>query len=190
MQQPANHHLAQLNIGRIRYEIEDPRMADFSDQSGNGNALPSARPALCGGTSTKAAIRRARGPIRTRASRSICRFGKASRRSSGSFIRRSTSVSTPTRRMVRALRGSIFRDVVGARRASPGCRGGRSPASSISSGTGRAITPSTGKQQRCNSGRSSALRAERGRQHDGKRPTSRSIQHRADPLSARRSTHA
>ena len=31
MQQPANHHLAQLNIGRIRYEIDDPRMADFTN---------------------------------------------------------------------------------------------------------------------------------------------------------------
>jgi Domain of unknown function (DUF3291) len=31
LQQPPNHHLAQLNIGRIRYEIEDPRMADFTN---------------------------------------------------------------------------------------------------------------------------------------------------------------
>jgi hypothetical protein len=31
MQQPPNHHLAQLNIGRIRYEIDDPRMADFTN---------------------------------------------------------------------------------------------------------------------------------------------------------------
>ena len=31
MQQPPNHHLAQLNIGRIRYEIDDPRMADFAN---------------------------------------------------------------------------------------------------------------------------------------------------------------
>ena len=30
MDQPPNHYLAQLNIGRIRYEIEDPRMADFA----------------------------------------------------------------------------------------------------------------------------------------------------------------
>jgi hypothetical protein len=30
MQQPANHHLAQLNSGRIRYDIDDPRMADFT----------------------------------------------------------------------------------------------------------------------------------------------------------------
>jgi Domain of unknown function (DUF3291) len=31
LQQPANHHLAQLNIGRIRYELDDPRMADFTN---------------------------------------------------------------------------------------------------------------------------------------------------------------
>ena len=31
MIQPANHHLAQLNIGRIRYEVNDPRMAGFVD---------------------------------------------------------------------------------------------------------------------------------------------------------------
>jgi len=31
MQQPDGHHLAQLNIGRIRYEIDDPRMKGFVD---------------------------------------------------------------------------------------------------------------------------------------------------------------
>src|SRR5215475_14487815 len=31
LKQPHNHHLAQLNIGRIRYEIEDPRMANFTN---------------------------------------------------------------------------------------------------------------------------------------------------------------
>jgi len=31
MIQPASHHLAQLNIGRIRYEVTDPRMAGFVD---------------------------------------------------------------------------------------------------------------------------------------------------------------
>jgi hypothetical protein len=29
MQQPHGHQLAQLNIGRLRYEADDPRMADF-----------------------------------------------------------------------------------------------------------------------------------------------------------------
>ena len=31
MQQPPGHHLAELNIGRIRYELDDPRMAGFTD---------------------------------------------------------------------------------------------------------------------------------------------------------------
>jgi hypothetical protein len=29
MQQPPDHHLAQLNIGRLRYDVDDPRLADF-----------------------------------------------------------------------------------------------------------------------------------------------------------------
>jgi hypothetical protein len=44
MQQPANHHLAQLNIGRIRYEIEDPRMADFTDNLAMVNGLAERTP--------------------------------------------------------------------------------------------------------------------------------------------------
>ena len=39
MQQPAGHHLAQLNIGRIRYEVNDPRMAGFVDNLAFVNAL-------------------------------------------------------------------------------------------------------------------------------------------------------
>jgi Domain of unknown function (DUF3291) len=31
LRQPSNHHLAQLNIGRIRYDLDDPRMADFTN---------------------------------------------------------------------------------------------------------------------------------------------------------------
>ena len=31
LQQPPHHHLAQLNIGRIRYALDDPRMADFTN---------------------------------------------------------------------------------------------------------------------------------------------------------------
>ena len=39
LQQPPNHHLAQLNIGRIRYEIDDPRMADFTNNLAMVNGL-------------------------------------------------------------------------------------------------------------------------------------------------------
>jgi hypothetical protein len=39
LQQPPDHHLAQLNIGRIRYEIDDPRMADFTNNLALVNGL-------------------------------------------------------------------------------------------------------------------------------------------------------
>ena len=39
MQQPLNHHLAQLNIGRLRYEVDDPRMADFTNNLALVNGL-------------------------------------------------------------------------------------------------------------------------------------------------------
>ncbi len=44
MQQPPNTHLAQLNIGRIRYEIEDPRMADFTNNLARLNGLAERTP--------------------------------------------------------------------------------------------------------------------------------------------------
>ena len=44
MQQPHNHHLAQLNIGRIRYEIDDPRMADFTNNLALVNGLAERTP--------------------------------------------------------------------------------------------------------------------------------------------------
>jgi hypothetical protein len=39
LQQPPNHHLAELNIGRIRYDLEDPRMADFTNNLALVNGL-------------------------------------------------------------------------------------------------------------------------------------------------------
>ena len=44
MIQPANHHLAQLNIGRIRYEVDDPRMAGFVDNLASVNAIAERSP--------------------------------------------------------------------------------------------------------------------------------------------------
>ena len=44
MQQPLNHHLAQLNIGRIHYEIDDPRMADFTNNLAMVNGLAERAP--------------------------------------------------------------------------------------------------------------------------------------------------
>jgi hypothetical protein len=44
MQQPSGHHLAQLNIGRIRYEIDDPRMRGFADNLAVVNGLAERSP--------------------------------------------------------------------------------------------------------------------------------------------------
>jgi Domain of unknown function (DUF3291) len=44
MQQQRNTHLAQLNIGRVRYEIEDPRMADFTNNLTLVNGLAERTP--------------------------------------------------------------------------------------------------------------------------------------------------
>jgi hypothetical protein len=44
MQQPANHHLAQLNIGRTRYQLDDPRMADFTNNLALVNGLAERTP--------------------------------------------------------------------------------------------------------------------------------------------------
>ena len=44
MIQPANHQLAQLNIGRIRYEVDDPRMAGFVDNLAMVNAIAERSP--------------------------------------------------------------------------------------------------------------------------------------------------
>ena len=63
MQQPANHHLAQLNIGRIRYEVDDPRMAGFVDNLAFVNALAERIARLRVALSrTRAATRPTRGP--------------------------------------------------------------------------------------------------------------------------------
>jgi hypothetical protein len=40
----ASHHLAQLNIGRLRYEIDDPRTADFANNLALVNSLAERTP--------------------------------------------------------------------------------------------------------------------------------------------------
>jgi hypothetical protein len=44
MQQADGHHLAQLNIGRIRYEVDDPRMKGFVDNLAFVNGLAERSP--------------------------------------------------------------------------------------------------------------------------------------------------
>jgi hypothetical protein len=40
---PAVQHLAQLNLGRIRHPVDDPRMADFVNNVDRITAFPIAR---------------------------------------------------------------------------------------------------------------------------------------------------
>jgi len=44
LQQPPNHHLAELNIGRIKYDLDDPRMADFTNNLDLVNGLAEGSP--------------------------------------------------------------------------------------------------------------------------------------------------
>jgi hypothetical protein len=44
MEQPAQHHLAQLNIGRLRYEVDDPRLADFMNNLALVNGIAERTP--------------------------------------------------------------------------------------------------------------------------------------------------
>jgi hypothetical protein len=93
MQQPANHHLAQMNIGRIRYDIDDPRMADFTNNLAMVNDIAEEVPGSSGGMSTKAATPQRPGLMPTPASSSTFQFGRASRPLNTSFGRRSISAS-------------------------------------------------------------------------------------------------
>ena len=44
MQQPPGHYLAELNIGRVRYELDDPRMAEFTNNLEQVNGLAARSP--------------------------------------------------------------------------------------------------------------------------------------------------
>lgn len=44
MQQPIGHHLAELNIGRVRYDLDDPRMAEFTNNLDLVNGLAERSP--------------------------------------------------------------------------------------------------------------------------------------------------
>jgi len=44
LQRPTDHHLAQLNIGRIRYDIDDPHMAGFTNNLALVNGIADRSP--------------------------------------------------------------------------------------------------------------------------------------------------
>jgi hypothetical protein len=80
LQQPPDHHLAQLNIGRIRYEIDDPGMADLTNNLALVNGLAERSAGFIWRyADERAATPPTRGHMQTRVSSSIFRFGRASR---------------------------------------------------------------------------------------------------------------
>jgi hypothetical protein len=44
LQQPPGHHLAELNIGRVKYELDDPRMVEFTNNLELVNVLAERSP--------------------------------------------------------------------------------------------------------------------------------------------------
>jgi hypothetical protein len=44
LQQLPGHHLAELNVGRIRYDLDDPRMADFTNNLALVNSIAERSP--------------------------------------------------------------------------------------------------------------------------------------------------
>ena len=86
LQQPPDHHLAQLNIGRLRYEVDDPRMADFTNNLAPVNGLAERSTGFIWRYIDETAIRPQRALMPIRASPSIYRFGRTWKPSNASFI--------------------------------------------------------------------------------------------------------
>jgi len=59
------YHLAQVNIGRIKAPLDDPRMAGFMNRLDELNALAIAAPASCGGFRLRRETRPTSVPITT-----------------------------------------------------------------------------------------------------------------------------
>ena len=125
LQQPPNHHLAQLNIGRIRYEIDDPRMADFTNNLARVNGLAERTPGFVwryideSGNSTST---RPYADPKIAINLSVWENVEALER----FVLpdRSQAILQPPRGMVRAFRRPESSVVVGAGRPSAERRGG------------------------------------------------------------------
>jgi Domain of unknown function (DUF3291) len=86
LQQPPDHHLAQLNIGRLRYEVDDARMADFTNNLALVNGLAEASTGFIWRYIDESGMRPQRALTPIRASPSIYRFGSTWKPSNASFI--------------------------------------------------------------------------------------------------------
>ena len=90
----AAQHLAQLNIGRLRYPTDDPRMADFMNNLDLVNGLAERSKGFVWRLKDDSGNATNFRPFPIRRWRSICRCGRASKRWSVSCGKPCTSVST------------------------------------------------------------------------------------------------
>jgi hypothetical protein len=116
--------LSQLNIGRIRYEIDDPRMADFTNNRARVNGLAERTPGFVwryideSGNSTST---RPYADPKIAINLSVWENVEALELCPPD---RSQAILQPPRGMVRAFRRPVSSDVVGASRPSTERRGG------------------------------------------------------------------
>ena len=115
-----SHHLAQLNIGRIRYEVDDPRMAGFVDNLAFVNAHRRAHARLRVALHRRrAATRPARGRTTAIPMMAVEHVGLGERRVAREIrlADRAQALLRAAPRVVRDDGRALLRDVVGAGRA-------------------------------------------------------------------------
>src|SRR5262245_44836510 len=121
-------HLAQLNIGRIRHPLDDPRMADFVNNLDRVNAIAEHTPGfvwrLQDDSGNATAIHAFDDP------RTLEHVGVGIGRSAGTFCVADGAQAylRPPDRVVRAAGAAALRHVAGASGSSARCRGGQGPA--------------------------------------------------------------
>ena len=121
----ADRHLAQLNIGRLRYETSDPRMADFVDNLARVNAIADRTQGfvwrLQDGSGNATDYRPYPDDPRMAINMSVWATVEAFETYVWQTVQ---AVLRPPRGMVREARRPLLRDVVGAGRPHPDGAGG------------------------------------------------------------------
>ena len=164
-QQPAGQHLAQLNIGRLRYEANDPRMADFVDNLAFVNGLAERSEGFVwryqDDSGSAIDTRPFDGDPRMAINMSVWTDGERFR--ALCLADRAQALLRAAGRMVREAGRGLLRDVVGARRASAdGAGSDRAARSSQSSWPERSCLR-VGKPPGGANGEGRALRVRSGR---------------------------
>ena len=164
-QQPARQHLAQLNIGRLRYEANDSRMADFVDNLALVNGLAERSDGLCLALPGRQRKRHRHATVRRRSAHGHQYVGVDRRRRFRALCLadRAQAILRAAGGMVREVGRGLLRDVVGARGSSAdGARSDRAARSSQSSWPERSCLRVGKRAGGANGGRSRVARERSG----------------------------